>query len=68
MGELNETRWSVVSERGREASRLTYDEARELIRRLREQRLGGLCIVTDEAAAHLNPAEDATADARPASK
>jgi hypothetical protein len=57
MGELDERRWAVVSERGREAVSLTYMEARELERSLAGEKIRGLCIVTDEAASHLHPAK-----------
>ncbi|HEX8457003.1 MAG TPA: hypothetical protein VF656_06885 [Pyrinomonadaceae bacterium] len=50
MSELREKRWSVVSERGREASGVDYAEAAELVRRLRAEKVHGLCVVSDEAA------------------
>lgn len=50
MSELREQRWSVVSERGCEASGVNYDEAAELVRRLRADLIHGLCIISDEAA------------------
>lgn len=53
MGELNEGRWSVVSERGREAGGLAYADAAALVRRLLGERIYGTCVVTDEAAARL---------------
>jgi hypothetical protein len=58
--ELNERRWAVLSERGREESGMSYEEAAALIARLRGERLSGLCVITDEAAAHL-PAAKKTA-------
>jgi hypothetical protein len=57
MSELNERRWSVISERGREAEELAYAEAGKLARELRAEKLSGLCVVTDEAARHLLPAK-----------
>ena len=57
MSELNEPRWSVLSERGREASGLTYDGAVRLEDRLRAERVYGLCIITDEAARRLPDAQ-----------
>jgi hypothetical protein len=54
MSELKEARWSVLSERGCEASRLDYGAAAQLIARLRSERIYGLCIITDEAALRLN--------------
>ena len=59
MSELNERRWAVLSERGREESGLSYEEAAGLIARLRGERLSGLCVITDEAASHLPPAKKA---------
>ena len=55
MGELGEQRWAVASERGCEATRLDYMGAVELVRRLREEKVSGLCVVTDEAASRLTP-------------
>ncbi len=54
MSELNEARWSVLSERGCEASQLAYPEAARLVAQLTRDRVFGLCIITDEAAARLN--------------
>ena len=50
MSELTEKRWAVISERGAEASSLTYAEARRLVRRLGDEGLHGLSIITAEAA------------------
>lgn len=57
MGELDEPRWAVISERGCEASSLKYDEAAELLRRLVGEKVNGTCIITNEAARHLAPAK-----------
>ena len=54
MSELREQRWSVVSERGCEASGVNYDEASALVRRLRADKIHGLCIISDEAARRFN--------------
>ncbi|HEV2802480.1 MAG TPA: hypothetical protein VGW12_18560 [Pyrinomonadaceae bacterium] len=54
MSELREKRWSVVSERGCEVSSVDYAEAAELVRRLRADKVHGLCIVSDEAARRYN--------------
>ncbi len=54
MSELNEARWSVLSERGCEASRLSYPAATQLIAQLRRDQIFGLSIITDEAAHRLN--------------
>ncbi|HEV3468025.1 MAG TPA: hypothetical protein VG148_01800 [Pyrinomonadaceae bacterium] len=56
MGELNEGRWAVMSERGCEALGLTYAEALELERRLKGERVSGLCVITDAAGRRLPPA------------
>ena len=55
MSELREQRWSVLSERGCEASSVNYDEAADLVRRLRADKIHGLCIISDEAARRLTP-------------
>ncbi|HEY9401240.1 MAG TPA: hypothetical protein VIQ24_01010 [Pyrinomonadaceae bacterium] len=54
MSELREPRWSVVSERGCEASGVNYEEAAGLVGRLRAERIHGLCIISDEAARRYN--------------
>jgi hypothetical protein len=53
MSELNERRWAVLSERGCEDAGLSYGEAAAMVARLRGERISGLCVVTDTAAAHL---------------
>jgi hypothetical protein len=50
MGELTEQRWGVLSERGCEASDLTYTNALELVSRLASERVSGLSIITSDAA------------------
>lgn len=60
MSELREQRWAVLSERGCEAAGLSYEEAAAAVARLRDERISGLCIVTDAAAAHVPPAQKAT--------
>jgi hypothetical protein len=64
VGELNEGRWSVVSERGREAAGLAYADAAALVRRLLGEKVYGTCVVTDEAAARLSGARQADAAAQ----
>jgi hypothetical protein len=65
MSELNERLWAVLSERGREAAGLTYEEAAVLVRELRAAgganggKVSGLCIVTDRAASFVAPAKKA---------
>jgi hypothetical protein len=56
MSELGEKRWAVMSERGREATRIAHAEAIELVRRLRAEKLSGLCVITEHAASRLPPA------------
>lgn len=62
MSELNERLWAVLSERGREAAGLTYEEAAVLVRELRGggegangRKVSGICIVTDRAASFVAP-------------
>jgi hypothetical protein len=57
MSELKEQRWAVMSERGCEASTLTYEEAAALIGRLASEEVRGMCIITNEAAQHLVPVQ-----------
>jgi hypothetical protein len=52
MSELGERRWAVLSERGSEATGLTYEEAAALVKELRRSEVSGLCVITDEAARH----------------
>jgi uroporphyrinogen-III synthase len=60
MSELREQRWSVLSERGCETSGVNYDEAATLVRRLRAEKIHGLCIISDEAARRLTPHNNGT--------
>jgi hypothetical protein len=53
MSELKEPRWAVLSERGREGAGLSYVDAAATVARLRGERISGLCIITDAAAARL---------------
>ncbi|MCA1635767.1 MAG: hypothetical protein LC802_19285 [Acidobacteria bacterium] len=57
MGELDEKLWAVISERGCEAMRVAHAEAVELMRRLKAEKLSGLCVITSQAASRLQPAE-----------
>ena len=50
MSELTEQRWAVLSERGCEATGLTYARAAELMRALQRERVPGLSVITDDAA------------------
>lgn len=45
--------WSVVTYESVAVGNLTYDEALDWVRKLDEQKVSGLCIVTDEAAARI---------------
>lgn len=56
MSELVEPRWAVISERGCEASGLKHDDALQLMRRLAQEKVYGLCIVTETAARRFAPA------------
>jgi len=53
VSDLTANKWAVISERGREAADLTYEEARRLVHRLAGEGRHGLCIITNEAASHL---------------
>jgi hypothetical protein len=53
VSELGQEKWTVISERGREASGLVYEDARRLVHRLTGEGRHGLCIVTDEAAGRM---------------
>lgn len=53
LGELNAPRWSVVSFESRLANNLTYAEAAGKLEEFKAQKVAGLCIVTDEAAARI---------------
>lgn len=64
--ELESRQWSVISERGCEASSLTHEEARRLVHRLGAEGRHGLCIISDEAARRLD--ENASVDSEAASR
>jgi len=53
VSELGKERWSVLSDRGVEASGLVHEDARRLVHRLAGEGRHGLCIVTDEAASRI---------------
>ncbi|MEQ1354524.1 MAG: hypothetical protein ABLT11_10925 [Candidatus Acidiferrum sp.] len=53
MSELAEKRWAVISERGCEASNLTYAAAHDLVRRLVAEGLHGISVITAEAASRM---------------
>ncbi len=52
--ELEEQVWSVLSDRGCEASGLTHEDARRLVHRLGGEGRHGLVIMTDEAAGRIS--------------
>lgn len=52
--ELRAPVWSVVSFEKCEASGLTYAQAEQKLSELEAQKISGLCIVTDEAAARID--------------
>ena len=52
-GELQESRWSVISFEKCEAGNLTYLQAERKLAELQDKKVSGLCIVTDEAAARI---------------
>ncbi len=56
MGELSEPQWAVISERGCEATGLKYLQARDLMRRLAEQKIYGTAIITATAARRMTNA------------
>lgn len=66
MSELKERRWAVLSERGCEDSGLSYEEAAAAVARLKAERVSGLCVITDAAAAHLHRAQKAAPKSAPA--
>ena len=59
MSELKERLWAVLSERGCEEAGLNYEEASGLVARLRGERVSGLCVITEAAAAHVPRARQA---------
>jgi hypothetical protein len=61
MGELNERRWGVLSERGCEATKLTYADAAELMRRLLREKVSGISIITNDAARRASLTENSPA-------
>ncbi|HVF29151.1 MAG TPA: hypothetical protein VM943_12975 [Pyrinomonadaceae bacterium] len=66
MSELSERRWAVISERGVEASGVAYNEASQLVRRLKAEKVSGLCIITSEAAHRLSSEQKSSGETLPA--
>jgi hypothetical protein len=52
--ELGLSQWSIVTFEGVAVSGLYYEEALKWLERLDKQKISGLCIVTDEAAARIS--------------
>lgn len=50
LSELVQPIWSVISFEAVAVSGLTYQEAQIWLRKLKNQNVSGLCIITDEAA------------------
>jgi hypothetical protein len=61
MGELGEQRWGILSERGCEATGLTYAAALELMRRLKREKVSGISIITNDAARRASLTENSPA-------
>jgi hypothetical protein len=55
MSELTEELWAVLSERGTEATALTYAQATEVMRSLLGEKVSGLSIITNDAARRATP-------------
>lgn len=53
-GELNAPRWSIVSFEKCVAKNLTYPQAEEKLLKFQAEKIAGLCIVSDEAAARIS--------------
>lgn len=68
MSELTERRWAVISERGCEASSMSYEEATRLRHRLVQEKVPGLCIVPDETAYRLINEESVEVASTPSNK
>ena len=54
INELEKPRWAVISFERCEGSGLTYQQAAQLLNKLDSQRVAGLAVVTDEAAAKIS--------------
>ena len=65
MSELKERRWAVLSERGCEDAGLSYEEASGLVARLRVERVSGLCVITEAAAANVPRAKKPAGNPKP---
>ncbi|MDT5062545.1 MAG: hypothetical protein QOH63_3004 [Acidobacteriota bacterium] len=61
MGELDEQRWGVLSERGCEATGLTYRDAAALMRQLLREKVSGISIITNDAARRASLTENSPA-------
>lgn len=54
VSELTAPRWSVVTFESVAVSGLSYAEAAKWMDKLSKQKISGLCIITDEAAARIS--------------
>jgi hypothetical protein len=52
--ELSEPLWSIVTFESVAVQGLTYQEALKWLEKLNQQKISGLCIVTDEAASRIS--------------
>lgn len=59
MSEFNERRWAVLSERGCEATDLTYMDAHQLMLKLAGEKVSGVSVITDDAARRISQTERA---------
>ncbi|GEM_PF-4823084 len=50
INELHENIWALISERGCEALDVSYDEAYSLMRKLADEKVFGLAVVTSKTA------------------
>jgi len=58
LSDLAQNKWAVISERGREAADLTYEDARRLVHKLAGEGRHGLSIITNEAASRMSATTD----------
>jgi hypothetical protein len=53
LSEMRQPIWSVISFEKSVKSGMTYDEALKMMKKLKTEKVSGLCIVTDEAASRI---------------
>ncbi len=61
MSELGEPKWAVISERGCERTGIAHADAVKVMRQLMGEKVGGLCVVTDDTCRRLKVAVDSSA-------